>query len=132
MAVAWPGVARGGWPWQAAAVVRYDGGRRLWRTATRLKDREAPRDYVVAYPAFFLGGGGPRWRGDELPRRSAAAMVAAALRSRGHKRIYGAPMSLMARGIERKLTEATARWCGLSGGVLFGRRGARRWRGRSR
>ncbi len=41
-------------------------------------------------------------------------------------------MSLMARGIERKLTEATARWCGLSGGVLFGRRGARRWRGRSR
>jgi hypothetical protein len=88
VAVAWPGVARGGWPWQAAAVVRYDGGRRLWRTATRLKDREAPRDYVVAYPAFFLGGGGPRWRGDELPRRSAAAMVAAALRSRGHKRDF--------------------------------------------
>uniref|UniRef100_A0A0E0AZS5 DUF834 domain-containing protein n=1 Tax=Oryza glumipatula TaxID=40148 RepID=A0A0E0AZS5_9ORYZ len=59
-------------------MVRDDGGRRLWRTATRLKDREAPRDYEEV-----LGGGGHRWRGDELPRRSAAAMVAAVLRSRG-------------------------------------------------
>uniref|UniRef100_A0A0D3G5H8 Uncharacterized protein n=1 Tax=Oryza barthii TaxID=65489 RepID=A0A0D3G5H8_9ORYZ len=51
-------------------------------------DREAPRDYVVAYPAFLLGGGGLRWHGDELPRQSAAAMVAAALRSRGHQRDF--------------------------------------------
>jgi hypothetical protein len=41
-------------------------------------------------------------------------------------------MILVARGIERELTEATARWCGFGGGALFGRRGARRWRGRSR
>ncbi len=40
-------------------------------------------------------------------------------------------MSLMARGIERKLTEATAR-CGFGGGTLFGRRGARRSRCHSR
>ena len=89
VAVAWPGVARGSGPWQAAAVVRDDGGRRLWRTATRLKDREAPRDYEEAYTAFVLGGGGPRWRGDELLRRSAAAMVAAVHRSRGPKRDFG-------------------------------------------
>ncbi len=52
--------------------------------ATRLKYREAPKDYEEV-----LGGGGPRWRGDELPRRLAVAMVAAVLRSRGPKRDCG-------------------------------------------
>uniref|UniRef100_A0A0E0EPN5 Uncharacterized protein n=1 Tax=Oryza meridionalis TaxID=40149 RepID=A0A0E0EPN5_9ORYZ len=55
------------------------------QTMTRLKDGGAPWDYEEAYPVLYLGGGGPRWRGDELPRRSAAAMVAADLRRRGPK-----------------------------------------------
>uniref|UniRef100_A0A0D3FU32 Uncharacterized protein n=1 Tax=Oryza barthii TaxID=65489 RepID=A0A0D3FU32_9ORYZ len=46
----------------------------LRRTVTRLNDGGAPWDYEEAYPVLYLGRGSPRWRGDELPSRSAAAL----------------------------------------------------------
>uniref|UniRef100_A0A0E0CK03 Uncharacterized protein n=1 Tax=Oryza meridionalis TaxID=40149 RepID=A0A0E0CK03_9ORYZ len=57
----------------------------LRSTAIRFLPRGGSRDYENPYPVRGWSGDGPRRRGDELPRRSVATMVAAALRSKGPK-----------------------------------------------
>uniref|UniRef100_A0A0D3F4P8 Uncharacterized protein n=1 Tax=Oryza barthii TaxID=65489 RepID=A0A0D3F4P8_9ORYZ len=55
----------------------------LRSTAIRFLPRGGSRDYENTYPVRGWSGDGPRRRGDELSRRSAATLVAAALRLRG-------------------------------------------------
>nr|BAD16987.1 hypothetical protein [Oryza sativa Japonica Group] len=101
-AEAWPGKAGGG-----------ERHGRCWR------------DYENPYPVRGWSGDGPRRRGDELPRRSAATLVAAALRSRGPKIDCGNGFREAVVGGEHGLQQAPAlrRDCRGGAGIVTGSQG---------